>query len=71
MQWRQNHYDLQRVPQALGGCPFAAQFAMGDCRAIPQSDADGHLQLCRQRVPDIRLKVVFALPDRTDLTPHD
>jgi hypothetical protein len=35
-----------------------------------RSDADGHLQLCRQRVPDIRLKVVFALPDRTDLKPQ-
>ena len=37
MQWRQNHYDLQRVPQALGGCPFTSQFAVGDYRAIPQS----------------------------------
>ncbi|HSF73573.1 MAG TPA: hypothetical protein VLA84_07215 [Microcoleus sp.] len=35
-----------------------------------RSDADGHLQLWRQRVPNIRLKVVFALPDRTDLKPH-
>ncbi|MCU0547499.1 MAG: hypothetical protein MUE44_35950 [Oscillatoriaceae cyanobacterium Prado104] len=33
-----------------------------------RSDADGHLLLCRQQVPDIRFKVVFALPDRTDLT---
>lgn len=24
-----------------------------------RSDADGHLQLCRQRVPNIRFKVVF------------
>jgi len=34
-----------------------------------RSDADGHLQLCRQRVPNIRLEIVFALPDSTDLTP--
>ncbi|NJO94129.1 MAG: hypothetical protein HC820_06810 [Hydrococcus sp. RM1_1_31] len=30
-----------------------------------RSDADGHLQLCRQRVPHIQFQVVFALPDRT------
>lgn len=35
-----------------------------------RSDAEGHFQLCRQRVPDIRLKVVFALPDHTDLKPQ-
>lgn len=28
-----------------------------------RSDADGHLLLLRQRVPDIEFKVVFDLPD--------
>jgi hypothetical protein len=27
-----------------------------------RSDADGHLQLCRQRIPNIQFKVVFDLP---------
>ena len=27
-----------------------------------RNDADGHLQLCRQRVPNIQFKVVFDLP---------
>jgi hypothetical protein len=30
-----------------------------------RSDADGHLQLLRQRVPHIEFKVVFDLGDRT------
>ncbi|MGB7440732.1 MAG: hypothetical protein WA919_06660 [Coleofasciculaceae cyanobacterium] len=29
-----------------------------------RSDADGHLQLLRQRVPNIRFEVVFDLPNR-------
>lgn len=28
-----------------------------------RSDADGHLQLCRQRVPNIEFKVVFESLD--------
>ncbi len=32
-----------------------------------RSDADGHLQLLQQRVPNIKFKVVFDLGDRT---PH-
>ncbi len=32
-----------------------------------RSDADGHLQLLQQRVPNIEFKVVFDLGDRT---PH-
>lgn len=29
-----------------------------------RSDADGHLLLLRQRVPDLEFKVVFDLPNR-------
>jgi hypothetical protein len=29
-----------------------------------RSDADGHLLLLRQRVPDIEFQVVFDLPER-------
>jgi hypothetical protein len=29
-----------------------------------RSDADGHLQLCRQRLANIQLTVVFDLPNR-------
>lgn len=29
-----------------------------------RSDADGHLQLVRQRVPNLQFKVVFDLPSR-------
>ncbi|MEG4029519.1 hypothetical protein [Microcoleus sp. Pol8_D1] len=29
-----------------------------------RSDAEGHLQLFRQRVPNIRFEVVFDLPSR-------
>jgi hypothetical protein len=28
-----------------------------------RSDADGHFQLCRQRVPNIQFKVLFDLPN--------
>jgi hypothetical protein len=31
-----------------------------------RSDAEGHLLLLRQRVPDIEFKVVFDLPDRKE-----
>ncbi len=31
-----------------------------------RSDADGHLLLLRQRVPDIEFKVVFDLPNRQE-----
>ncbi|HEY9820577.1 MAG TPA: hypothetical protein V6D35_07330 [Candidatus Sericytochromatia bacterium] len=31
-----------------------------------RSDADGHILLLRQRVPNIQFKVVFDLGDRTD-----
>jgi hypothetical protein len=29
-----------------------------------RSDADGHLQLCRQRIANLEFKVVFDLGDR-------
>ena len=40
------------------------------CRYRNRSDADGHLQLCRRRVPNIRFEVVFDLaanPVRADV----
>jgi hypothetical protein len=31
-----------------------------------RNDAEGHFQLCRQRVPNIQFKVVFELPKRKE-----
>jgi hypothetical protein len=42
----------------------ARLLAMGDRRSLSQPDAEGHLQLFRQRVPNIRFEVVFDLPSR-------
>jgi hypothetical protein len=33
-------------------------------RYYSRNDADGHLQLLRQRVPNMQFKVVFDLPNR-------
>jgi hypothetical protein len=50
----------------VGSCPLASQLAMGDRRSLSQPDAEGHLQLFRQRVPNIRFEVVFDLPKAED-----
>jgi hypothetical protein len=39
---------------------------MGNRRWLSQPDAEGHLQLFRQRVPNIRFEVVFDLPKAED-----
>jgi hypothetical protein len=39
---------------------------MGDRRWLSQPDAEGHLQLFRQRVPNIRFEVVFDLAKAED-----
>jgi hypothetical protein len=44
-------------------CPLALQWAIVG-RYRSRSDAEGHLQLFRQRVPNIRFEVVFDLPSR-------
>lgn len=36
-----------------------------------RSDAEGHLRLFRQRIPNYRFEVVFDLSDRTNIAPGD
>ncbi|MEG3919113.1 hypothetical protein [Microcoleus sp. POL10_C6] len=54
--------------QSVGSFPYCAtssvQLAMGDRPSLSQPDAEGHLQLFRQGVPNIRFEVVFDLPSR-------
>jgi len=40
------------------------QWSIGPYRS--RSDAEGHLELFRQRVPNIRFEVVFDLPKAED-----
>jgi hypothetical protein len=45
---------------------IALRQSSGDTRYKSRSDAEGHLLLLRQRVPDIEFKVVFDLPERQE-----
>jgi hypothetical protein len=57
--------NLLEVSPIVPPRPSSLQWAIVG-RYRSRSDAEGHLQLFRQRVPNIRFEVVFDLPKAED-----